>query len=225
MRCLIRSWTFFWLVDGKVTGWCFRNLSILVPASLSSSACDQHVVPFLTWVRVLVSAEMLKDMDQIVIYISFRRNQESCDSLFLIINCLSQYFGTWERPGDWSIFLANKKQGQGKTLYRGGLGRCHNWLKGEVKKQRFICSKGRLKWMCKWGVNWFSTGVCVGGLSLHLTESTCVSISRSYFALLSVICNLQSGKIALIETQSVMLQGWPHCIVFHWSHFLYKFKW
>ena len=47
--CLISSRTFFWLVGGKVTGWCFGNLSHQSSSSNQSevyvllwSACTQH---------------------------------------------------------------------------------------------------------------------------------------------------------------------------------------
>ena len=46
--CMISSWSFFWLVGGEVTGWCFRNLSLLVPTSLVSvclwSACSVTIL-------------------------------------------------------------------------------------------------------------------------------------------------------------------------------------
>ena len=44
-RKLISLWTFFWFVGGEATGWCLRNHNLLVPTSLGSSACGQHVVP------------------------------------------------------------------------------------------------------------------------------------------------------------------------------------
>ena len=37
------SWIFTRLVDGEATGWYFRNHHPLVPTSLESSACGQHV--------------------------------------------------------------------------------------------------------------------------------------------------------------------------------------
>lgn len=46
---VISLWTFFWLTGGEVIGWCFGNLSLLVPASLRSvslwSACSHHPLP------------------------------------------------------------------------------------------------------------------------------------------------------------------------------------
>ena len=47
--CVSNSWTFFRLVGGEVTGWCFRNLSLLLPTTLGSvclwSACSHHPPP------------------------------------------------------------------------------------------------------------------------------------------------------------------------------------
>ena len=64
-------WTFFWLAGDEITRWCFRNpkhlVPTLVPTSLGStclSACSHHPPP--EW-GVLVSAEQLKDLHQIII--------------------------------------------------------------------------------------------------------------------------------------------------------------
>ena len=60
--------TFFWLVGGEVTGWCFRNLNHQ-PGSDQSGVYKLGLnmkSPSSTWVGVLVPAEQLKDMCWIV---------------------------------------------------------------------------------------------------------------------------------------------------------------
>ena len=63
--------TFFSLVGGEVTGWCFRSLSHQ-PGSDQSGVCVLVLslkLPSSTWVGTLVPVEELKDMYQIVMYI------------------------------------------------------------------------------------------------------------------------------------------------------------
>ena len=66
---VVSSWTFFWSVVNKFTGWYFWNLSHQLSHYIQSGvfvlwlACSHHPP---TWVGVLISAEQLKDMGQIV---------------------------------------------------------------------------------------------------------------------------------------------------------------
>ena len=113
--CVISSWTFFWLDGGEVTGWCFRNLNVLVPTSLGSSACGQLVVTIknLGVGVVLISTEQFKDILQIVIYIPSGGTRSSltllfkllllflldCFPLFLhfpLLSSLTAWFCSWE---------------------------------------------------------------------------------------------------------------------------------
>lgn len=54
---------FFWLADGEVTEWCFRNLNHHPSGSNQSGIyCAGQHVDISTWVRISFSAEQLKDM-------------------------------------------------------------------------------------------------------------------------------------------------------------------
>ena len=60
---LISSWTFFWFVDGEVTGWSFRNLDHQ-PSGYNQSGTYALKVgmqsPFFTLAGLFVSTESLK---------------------------------------------------------------------------------------------------------------------------------------------------------------------
>lgn len=71
-----------------------------------------------------------------------------------------------------------------------------------------------LKWMC----TWHRTGLFIegDGVSLHQTQVICISIEKNYFALLSVIYNLQSCKIAPQNPKQQSVWNRQHT-VFLWS--------
>ena len=92
------------MVGDDVLGISIINL--LVPTSLGSSACGQNIVTILYLGRgggILVSAEQLKDMHQIVIYIPLGGTRSPV--IILIINYLNLLFGTWGRPRRLKLFL------------------------------------------------------------------------------------------------------------------------
>lgn len=72
---------------------------------------------------------------------------------------------------------------------------CYKQFKGKSREQ--ICVLEILKWVCKWGTEllpWEKICQC--------TEFICMFIDKNYFALLSVIYNVQSCIIAPIESES-----------------------
>ena len=120
------------LMEFLLTGWwCFRNLNHQ-PSGSSQSGVYVFVVgmysPSSTWVSVLVSAEQLKDMHQIVMYIpwgelglcfiaelfAFPLFLHSLTSL--MSNPLSLLFGTQGRPRRLKPFSTNKKWGTGRSF-------------------------------------------------------------------------------------------------------------
>ena len=88
--CLIGWW---W--NNQWWGWYFRKLNLLVPTSLGSmcfcSTCGHRpsVGGGLSFCRTTQ-----RYMSNCSLY-PFKRKQESCDSIVLIINWLSLLFGTW----------------------------------------------------------------------------------------------------------------------------------
>ena len=113
--------TFFWLVDGEVTGWCFWDLNHQ-PSSFNSlglCACDQRVVIILYLSRggrVIVSAEQIKYKHQIITYIPLG-GYRSPVTLVLIISYLSLFFEIWRRPKRQKpFFLQIRNRGHGRPI-------------------------------------------------------------------------------------------------------------
>lgn len=106
--------TFFWLVGGKVTGWCPRDLGLsLVPSS--------------TWVGAFVPAEKLKVWIFLEKEPSSRFNHYSIFSwLFLLCFCISSLswlalsastlWNSRKVQGAWRCYPAIKKQGTLKVF-------------------------------------------------------------------------------------------------------------
>ena len=146
--------TFFWLAGGKLTGWCFGNLNHQ-PSCSNQSGVYMLVVstesPSFTWVGVLVSAEQLKDMHQIVMYIPWggTRTLFYCWTIAfplllhsltsLISNCLSLLFGTQGRPRRLKPFSTNKKW-RGFCTQEGPTGCCL------VSIPHFLWYSSTLRW-------------------------------------------------------------------------------
>ena len=129
---------FFWLVGGEVTGWCLGILIVnfLVPASLGSMCCGQHMITILYLGRGLSFCIKLKNVHQNVIFLKeelgFYLMAEllflTCFPLLLhsltslISNRLSLLFGTQGSPGRPRPLSTNKKQGtQGAFVPRSSL--------------------------------------------------------------------------------------------------------
>ena len=114
--CSARGPSSDWLV---VRQQCFRNLNHqpLVPTSLGSmwSACSCHSPPVggggLSFCRT--SQRYASDC-----YLHpFRRNQESCDSIVLIIKWLSLLFGTQGKHETKAFFLQTRNGGHRGTFF------------------------------------------------------------------------------------------------------------
>ena len=180
---LISSCIFFWLVGGEVIEWCLGNLNHQPSgSSLGSMCCGQHVVTIIHQLRVLVSAEQLKDMSPVVIYIP-SGGSRSPVTIVLIINSLSLLFG---RP--------NKKWGPWRILY---LSRPHRVLFGFSPHFSLILlnswgehggTRKGIKGLPWWSSGWESTCQCRGqgfnpwsGKIPHATEqlSPCSTAAES----------------------------------------------
>ena len=105
------SWTFFWLANGEVTGWCFRNLNHQPSGSNQSGIyCVGQHVDISTWVRVSFRAEQVKDIcvRYICDYICPLRRDEDCFitellfelSLLFLLDCFS-FFSMFSHFPNW----------------------------------------------------------------------------------------------------------------------------
>lgn len=116
-RMVIILWTFFFLVGGEVIEWCFRNLNVLVPNCLGSTACGQHVVIILYLGRGLSFHRTTQRFTSDCYLYPFRMNLKSCASVVLmIIRCLTLFFGIWGKPRRLSFF-STKEQDMARLLF------------------------------------------------------------------------------------------------------------